>query len=438
MTYKLAWSAAGLCGLLCASGVAALDYDYSLYSSAEYTDNIRQGAGLGGEPPSGSVLEGGIDFDLATGPGTTFASEVSGDFSRRWYSEGGLEAEDRKSLDAILLYQPSSSNFSLAVLESLQQVAEDRRVVRSVNNTRDVNVFSVVPSYFFDLTSRSRIRTTYSYSRIDDELDLASREVNSLTGGYEYQISNLSALSLNVRRSDVEFTDIGNQYEQESAFIRWAYTGRLTNWALDLGQEHIVDQPDVDQVMVNLSLDRQINSFSSLGLAYFQGFSDAVGSQVGGRLTALVPNSEAVFADDLASEKQLTLSYGLVRGHLEGRLALEARTLQSEDIITIGRPVDEDRYRARLGLDYRFNSSNDDLSAFGIGASYRYTNEDFNLTQEFNEINEASLRLTYFATRSTNLFVELRSRNTAGTAPESDTDENAAIIGIRFSPRAGI
>ncbi|MCW8193273.1 hypothetical protein F6455_00545 [Proteobacteria bacterium 005FR1] len=435
MSYRLACSA-GVWGLLCAPVVGALDYDYTLYSSAEYSDNIRQG-GLGDDRPSGNILEGGIDFNVATSADTTFAADVEGDFSRRWYSVDGLDAEDRKFLDAGLLFQPDSSNFRLAVLESLRQVAENRRLARAVNNIRDVNVFSVVPSYFVDLTSRSRIRGTYSYSRIDEELDLATREVNTATVGYEYKVSNLSNVSLNVSQSDIEFTDRGTQYDQESGFFRWTYLGRLTNWALDLGQQRIVGFDDAQEVLVNFSLDRQVSRYSTLGLFYSQGYSDAVGSQVGGRLTQLVPNSEAVYADDLAREQRMTLSYGFARGAIEGRLAVDAQTLESEEAVVIGRRVDEDNYSARLGLDYRFRSRNYDLSDFGIGASFRYRLEEFNITQEETEVNEAALRLTYFATRSTDLFMEVRSRNAAGTAPSSDSDENAIMVGIRFSPRPG-
>ncbi|MGQ9424697.1 hypothetical protein ACXYTJ_01970 [Gilvimarinus sp. F26214L] len=435
MTHKYNRFALGLFGALCAPGLAALEYDYTLYSSAEYSDNVRQGSIDEDDP--GGILTGGIDFGVNNSPGAVVAVDAVGDFSRRYYSEGGLEAEDRKFLDAGLLVQPRSNNFRLAVLESIQQIQEDRRAVRTVNNLRDVNVFSIVPSYHIDLTTRSRVRASYSYSNIDDEIDLASREVNATTVGYEYSVSDLSDWSLNARRSDIDFTDSGQQVDQESAFFRWAYSGDLTTWMLDVGQERVVEAGDTDHALINFSLRRQLNSFSGLGVFYHHGYSDVVDSSVSGRLTRLVPNSDAVFADELAREKQLTLTYDFGRGNLEGIMRLDGRRLSSEEAVSIGMDVDEDRYSANLSLDYRFPSQYYDLSAFGIGATYRYVDERFNIENEQNEINEAAVRLNYFATRSTHFFFEVRSRNTSGTGPMSHTDEASALVGVRFSPRGG-
>lgn len=425
----------GLLIILLVPGVHALEYDYSLYSSAEYSDNIRQG-GLENDI-SGSILRGGVGANLATDAAATLAADLSGDFSKVYYSEGGLETEDRKRLDARLLYQPASSNFRLAVLDSLRQVQEDRRSVRAVNNLRDVNILSVVPSYSFDLTSVSTIVASYSYSRIDDELDLSSRDVESVTVGYQYNMSNLSDLSVHASRSNIEFTDTGQQLDQESAFFRWAYTGVLTNWMLDLGRQNIVQGQDVGTSLISFSVDRQVNNFSQARLFYRQGYSDLVNSNVGGRLVQIVPNIDAVFADELAREKQLALSYDITLGALEGRLGLDARRMQSEEAVSFGRPIDEDRYTASTGLDYRFRSEQQNLSAYGVGASYRYVEEEFKLENESNQINEAAVRVNYFATRSSSFYFEIRSRDTAGTAPRSDTDEKSVLVGFRFSPRGG-
>src|SRR5690606_16215121 len=186
----------GLLGAICAPAASALEYNYELYSSAEFTDNVSQD--LGGSGPSGNILTGGVAFDARTDTSSELTADIAGDFARRHFSTSDLSAETRKFLDASLIYQPNSTNFSVAVLESLQQSQEDRRSLRTVNNLRDINIFSVVPSYFFDLTGRSRLRASYAWSTVDEELDLASRDVQTVTAGYEYRLTNLSNLSLNV------------------------------------------------------------------------------------------------------------------------------------------------------------------------------------------------------------------------------------------------
>lgn len=425
----------GFLGLLVVQTGAALEYGYTAYSSVEYTDNIRQFDSSLRDEEAGSITTGGLQFDAATEGSRTLAADVSGDFARAWYSGQGLEPEDRKFLDASFLLQPQSNNFRLTVLESLQQVAADRRSVRTVNNLRDVNILAVVPSYFVVLTPISRVLASYSYSRVDEEEDTASRDVNAATVGYEHRMSERSRWSLNVSQSQTEFDQTGFQYDQESAFLRWSYDGVLTNWSLDLGQQRVVDYPGSDEALVNFSLDRQVNRFSNVGLFYRQGYTDLTDTSVTGRLTRLVPNSDAVFADELATEDQVIGYYNYTSGPLDLRFSADARQMESKQEVSIGRPVDEDRYGLSAAADYRLRGFRNALANFGVAGSYRYVKEDFHLFDETNDVNEARLRLNYFATRSTTFYGELRSRNASGAGPGSDTDEHSFTIGIRFSPR---
>src|SRR5690606_4399843 len=354
------------------------------------------------------------------------------------FSTSDLSAETRKFLDASLIYQPNSTNFSVAVLESLQQSQEDRRSLRTVNNLRDINIFSVVPSYFFDLTGRSRLRASYAWSTVDEELDLASRDVQTVTAGYEYRLSNLSNLSLNVSRSDIEFDSQPLEYEQERAFLRWTYTGRLTVWNLDIGKQRTVDRPDSDEVLTSFSWERSLSNISTAGFFLRTGYSDALDSAVSGRMLRLVPNSDVALTDDLVTEKQAGVFYEFDRGALGGRLSAEARRLESaEAIYNGGEWVDEERYIGTATANYRFSRGNA-LSPFGISAMFQYMDEQFLEEDLTNEIGEARLRLNYFATRSTQFFFEVRARDASGTGPLSDTDETAALVGVRLSPRGGI
>jgi hypothetical protein len=434
---KGGWSLALAVNCFGIPSLYALDYNYSLYSSAEYTNNIRQAMQETGETVSGNILRGGLGFNLNTEANARLAADVAGNFAKVYYSASDLDAEDHKALDVSFLFQPRSNNFRLALLESLQQVAADRRSVRTVNNLRDVNILSVVPSYFIDLTPVSRIRAAYGYSAIDEEFDDSSRDVTSATVGYQYSVSNLSDWSLNISRSTTKFTDTGQAFDQETVFLRWTYTGVLTNWNLDVGQQRIVEGGNESETLVTFSIARQVNNFSNVGLFYHQGYGDVVNTSVTNRLIQLVPNSDVVFADELAREKQVTLFYELDRGTLGGRLGLEARRLKSEESVAIGGVVDEDRYALNLGMDYRFHDQSNGLSPYGVGAWYRYADEQFNLENENNRIHEAAIRFDYFATRSTRFYVELRSRDTAGTGPAAGTDEHLAVVGFRFAPRGG-
>lgn len=436
MRHKNKYLMGAILSLCCGAPSWALDVDYTLHSSAEVTDNIRQSGA--DDDVSGNILRAGILFNINTDENATLAADVAGDFTHIYYSEGGLDGENRKNLDLSAVWRPPSTNFQLTVLNALRQIQEDRRLVRDVNNIRDYNIFSVIPSYHYDLTTRSRINTSYSYSVITDELDLASRDVSTVALGYEYQVSNLSSLSLNVSQSDIEFTDTGQELDQQSAFGRWIYRGRVTSWMLDVGRQRITEVNDAEVTLVNFSVVRQLNRISELGLYYRQGYGDVVGSAVGGRLSMLVPNTDAIYAEELAREKQGSLIYRMTLNNLEGAIRAEARRWESEEAVSIGYAVDEDRYILTLGGDYRFRSADQGLSRYSLGMWYRYMDERFNLDDLDHQINEVGVRLNYFASQTTQLFFELRSRNTSGTGPMSSTDENAGMVGIRFSPTGAL
>lgn len=436
MVYKHNYLIAALLTFFYGAESWALELDYTLHSSAEVSDNIRQSGG--DEDISGNILRAGILFDARTDESATLQADMSGDFSHIYYSEGGLDSENRKNLDLSGVWTPSNTNFQLTVLNAMRQIEEDRRLTRSVNNIRDYNIFSVIPSYYYDLTTRSRLNASYSYSVVTDELDLASRDVSTVALGYEYQVSNLSAWSLNVSQSDIEFTDTGQELEQQSAFARWVYRGRATNWMLDVGRQRITEVNDAEVTLINLSVVRDLNRFSDFGLHYRQGYGDVVGSAISGRLSLLVPNIDAIYAEELAREKQLSLVYRLTRGNLEGGVRAEARRWESEEAVSIGYGVDEDRYSFNVGADYRFASADHGLSRYSLGMWYRYMEEHFNLDDLDHEINEVAVRLNYYASRNTQLFFEVRTRNTAGTGPMSSTDENVGMVGIRFSPTGAL
>ncbi|MEX1033991.1 MAG: hypothetical protein WDZ30_11570 [Cellvibrionaceae bacterium] len=377
-------------------------------------------------------------FNLNTESNAVLATDLTGDFGKIWYSAGDLDNEDRKDLSASFLFQPSSTNFRLAILESLRQVAADRRTVRTVNNRRDVNIFAVVPSYFIDLSPVSRIRVAYSYSRIDEEFDASSRDVKSVTAGYQYRVSNMSSWSLNASQSNIEFIDTGQEFDQESAYFRWSYEGLLTNWNLDLGRQQIVDGENTDETLLTFSIDRDVNNFATVGLFYYQGYNDVINTSVSNRLTQLVANEDAVFAEEIAKEQSSSVFYDYTRDRLGARVSLETRELKSEEALSIGREVDEERHGIRFSSNYRFRDDGYNLSRFGVAVNYRYSREVFNLEDEEIRVNEGGIRLDYYANRSVRMFFGLSSRNAAGTGFRAETDERSVIVGIRFAPRGGI
>ena len=416
-------------------------YDYSIFAEALKSDNIQQASSnlnLGADPQSGNIYEGGIRFDLANTPNATFAFAADGEFSRTKYQVENLEPEDNKRLNASLIFQPSNINFSLSILDQLRQVSANRQATQQVNNLSDVNVFSIVPAYFINLTSASRIDLNYRYSDIEEEQNLNSRTIGSSTVAYRRQVNQYTSWSVNAVDSHTEFKDTEFEFDQQSVFFRWQHTGDVTNYNLDFGRQRVLGEDNADdvyQTYVGVSLNREINTFSDLELQYFQGYSDAVNVDVSNTITQTSANDQAAFVQGLVRETQASVIYNYTNRNFTSRWQAQTRDLESEDDFAgnIGN-IDENRDSVQVDFEYRFTTAQSP-SRFGIQLSYFYETSEFHINDVETKIGEGRIRFNYFPTPKLTTYLQVVERNTSGTGPQSDTDETRYIFGIEFAPR---
>lgn len=434
--------------LLLASGVVGaekVDIGYSFFSNYEYSDNVSQLAGNQGtvsiDPPSGSSLEYGLRFDLETEQTAVLAAKIDANVSRINYkiNESGteLDDDDRKNIQASVLFQPRTNNFRLSIIDSLRQEKSDRTNVQGVNNTTDVNVFSITPSYFFRLNERSRINVQYIYSDLDEDVEDATQLDSSKVSttaelGYQRQVSNFLNWSLNANHVETEFKELNLEFDQDAIFLRIVKSGSLTNFSLDVGRQRAIDSNDVDayQNLIGFSLSRKINRTSDFTLLYRKGFSEAVNINVSNTLVQLQANNQSAFVDGIAREERLDVKYDYIKESFGLHFGLYGQDIKSEDELQNIELDDERILGYMLGIDYRF---------FGnrciVGLDYVHEKTEFNLINQENEIDAVTLRIDNNLSKKWTMSFSLGSRNTKGSQVQDGVEEKKAILGLEFFPK---
>lgn len=422
-----------------------VDIGYSFFSNYEYSDNVSQLADIQGatpvDPPSGNGLEYGLRIDLKTEQTAVLAATFDANLSQIKYSidESGFDLEDdtRKNIQASVLLQPRTNNFRLSIIDSLQQVKADRSSVQGVNNTADVNVFSVTPSYFFRINERSKINLKYTYSDVDEDVEDTTQQNSSKTStttelGYQRQLSRFLDWSLIANHVETEFEEPNLKFDQDAIFLRVVKTGTLTNYSLDLGRQRAIDENDVDsyQNLIGFSLGRKINRTSDLTMLYRKGFSEAVNINVSNTLVQLQANNQSAFVDGIAREERLDVKYDYVKENLGLHLGLYGQDIKSEDELLNITLDDERNLGYQLGFDYRFLGNR-----YVFRLNYLHEKTEFNLVDQENEVDTVTMRIDNNLSKKWTISFSLASRNAEGSQTQNEVEEKKAILGLEFFPK---
>ncbi len=422
-----------------------VDIGYSFFSNYQYSDNVSQLADIQGpvnfEPPSGNAWENGVRFDLKTEQTAVVAASIDADLSRTKYSvnESGfdLDDDDTKNINASILVQPRTNNFRLSILDSLQQIKADRTNVQGVNNTSDVNVFTVSPSYFFRLNEQSRITTKYTYTDLKEDVEDAtqldsSNNSSSTELSYQNKISRFVDWSLVATHATTEFDSTNQEFDQDALFLRVIKTGTLTNYSLDFGRQRAIDANDDDayQNLIGFSLGRKINKTSDLTMLYRKGFSEAVNVSVSNNLVQLQANNQSAFANGIAKEERLEIKYDYVKESIGVHFRVFGQDIESVDEIQNITLDDERNLGAQLGFDRRFLGDR-----LVLTLNYQHEKNEFRITDQENSVNDISLRIDNNLSKKWTISFTVGSRNAEGSQTQNEIEEKKAIFGLEFFPK---
>jgi hypothetical protein len=418
----------------------AIEFDYSLYSTLRYSDNLAQS----NEQVSGTSLNTGGTFNFANENQNVWAVDFSGAVSQEYFSVDSLDTQDRNQVSASIEYKSPSSNFEFLVRDDYSQAPRDRFALQEVNNLVNVNVLTARPSYFYQFTPLDTINTEITYLQSTREgldtnvlgqesLDFIniSKEIR-----YEKTINTSQTLSLVFDTIETEFEEenLGVNFKQDNFFMRWIGAGRLNQVQLEVGQTKVTnDEQNFDTELYNVLYSRQINSNHSFGASYRNSVNFVVSESF---------IDQNVVVDDQIGNfgsaqkiKTFNVNYTFSGDALNGIFQIF-----SADYEGIDRANSEKRSGASFTGTYSLSQIFEAAPQTNLVLNIQTTTNEFNnLTDESvaNDVEVYSARFNYFIRPTFSVYFQLLKRNVSSTSTTTDFvsgDSESASIGISYTP----
>ncbi len=427
--------------LLSVQSLHAIEFEYSLFSTYRYSDNLAQN----NLQLSGTALNSGGTFNFENESQNVWSVDFSGSISKEWFSIDEIDTQDRNRLSASIEYTSPTSNFEFLLRDDYSQAPRDRFAVSDVDNTVDVNVVTIRPSYFFTITPLDVINAEVTYldsRREGEDVDVVGQEsfdfINiSRELRYEKTINKSSDISLVLENVTTEFNEdsLGRDFEQDNVFLRWVGRGRLNQIQLEIGQATVINenQEDFDTELLNILYSRQITGNANLGISLRNSVNFVVSESF---------IDDSINVDDQIGSfgsaqkvKSLNVLYDMTGDSLSGNFQLFKAVYEG-----VSQSNSEDRMGAGLSLTYS-------LSQYFSSAPQ--TNLTLNLERNKNEFENAaganikndewvySLQFNYFAKASLSYFVQYLQRDASSTSTTSaflSGDAESISVGFNYSP----
>lgn len=255
----------------------AVDIDYSLNAGVERNDNVTL---VELDPIEEDIFRAGLDFAL-THDTSTIQTIVAGRAEYRNY----LDNTFADTVDGLL-----AGYFNwVAIPQRLSFTVEDSLTVQPVNtlaantpgNRQQVNVLSLGPNLYFDLSNSLRGQAELRYSSSDAEI---SDEFNSQRLGLAVrtvkELGPTSQLSLNLQAQRVDFDDdvVARDYSRQDIFGRYARELSHFTLGLDAGYSRLSYKSGGDvraEPLLRANIDWLPNETHRFSLTGSQQFSDA-------------------------------------------------------------------------------------------------------------------------------------------------------------------
>lgn len=312
-------TAAGVAiALAIGSGPAvAVDLDYSINAGVERNDNVTL---VEFDPIEEDIVRAGMDFAL-THDTSTIQTIVAGRAEYRGYL--GNTFDD--TVDGLL-----AGYFNwIAIPERLSFTVEDSLTVQPVNtlasntpgNRQQVNVLSLGPNLYFDLTDSLRGQAELRYSSSDAEVtDQFNSQRLGLAVRTVKELGPTSQLSLNLQGQRVDFDNdvVARDYTRQDIFARYARELSHFTVGLDAGYSRLSYRTGGDvraEPLLRANIDWLPNETHRFSLTGSQQFSDAATDALTGigENSVTVPGqlqvSDAVVNASPYKERRLSLGY---------------------------------------------------------------------------------------------------------------------------------
>lgn len=425
-----------------AGNLSAIEYNYSIFATTLYNDNFNSNL----EDPSGYSLNSGVSFRINTDQNSDWILDATGVYSKEFFSLSQLPSQSTNQLSFDLNYDAADSNFGLLLRDDFSQTPQNRTSTQGVNNLTDVNVVTVRPEYFFNLTSLDKLyfEATRIKSDRTDQSEIVSdglsfdtkTEIKSVR--LERKLNETSEFSIVASETDTDFeSDTGvdsSDFVQDDRYFRWVGRGTYNQLQVEYGTSEIIDEEgrNFDTDLLNVIYNRQINSSHELALSYREGFDVQLSDNS-------IDGSVNVSDDSFGAAQEFTsanLSY-IVSGTFVNV------TFNLFDLQFNGTGNDTEELRKGISLSASYSLARVFSTAIdtNVAIDFRKSENTF-IALDGSTINTETqtidLRFNYVYSPTMSYFASLNIRATDSDNPINQLnggDSNSIGVGFVYTPR---
>ncbi|MEP1743955.1 MAG: hypothetical protein ABJI60_16760 [Kangiellaceae bacterium] len=419
----------------------AIEFEYSLFSTYRYSDNLAQN----NLQLSGTALNSGGTFAFENEARNVWTVDFSGAISKEWFSIDELDRQDRNQLSASIEYGSPNSNFEFLLRDDYSQAPRDRFAVQEVGNLVDVNVVTVRPSYFFNITPLDLINAEVTYldsKREGEDSDVIGQEsfdfVNiSREVRYEKTLNSSSDASLVVESVTTRFNEdsIGTDFDQENVFLRWVGRGRLNQIQVEIGQATVTNEndEDFDTELLNILYNRQITGSANIGVSIRNSVNFVVSESF---------IEDSINVDDQIGSfgsaqkvKSININYDMTGDSLSGNFQIFKANYSG-----LSGSNSEDRLGAGVTMTYSLSQYFSSAPQTNITAVLERNKTEFENAAGTDIQNDEwlySVQFNYFAKASLSYFIQYLQRDVSSTSTTSaflSGDAESISVGFNYSP----
>lgn len=413
----------------------SIDFGYFLSQDVFFSNNINQS--VEGEEISGSGYVSGIGANLDVLDSTDLYIDMRTYYYVTQYSTDEIEREDNTFLNANLIYAPSNSHMSIALMDELTQVPADRF---SVDDTKDLDVFNIAairPAYYLSFGRLDKLGFEYLYVNLNDINANniggdTSRINNRFSIDYLKTLSKLSSFSLVVSQGETIFDEeSGIDYQQTDGFFRWYRSKKNTNIGFSLGRSRVKTEENTvfNEDYFEFTLTRRVNSKNSVNILMTSGFNTIVDPIFGDEIEPIRVGEQTVFFAQAVSQDQIKISYSISDRIYFNRLSYQYTIIDNPDF-----EAKETQHRLDYFFSYpisrMFNS--DKIINFVFRAEG--TSVAIKEADQQALIGRAQLGVEYSPRPNFLVTTALKSRRTKSINDDSKSDELSFFLGVKFSP----
>lgn len=419
--------------LLALPGLVAANTDVKLEvgTSVRHTDNI---ALREDDPTTETVLSPDLNFE-AEKSGSGVQLIARGGLEYQHFLGGEFDPELRGNFVGHMEWSPIPDRIKLVLEDYLSYQPVDVLSSDRPDNSQQLNVFVIGPSFYFQPGAGTRANVDLRYSRNDaEETAQFNSERGKVTAQLVRELSPVSRVAANASSSATRFeqSDAFPDYTRHEGYLSYGRNLRRLDMAFDVGRSwmNLGDASSHESSLARVVIDWRLSARSELNVRLNHEFSDAAGELMlrasdFGNPTAnfgRTSDNSIVVAPDIYRQRHYQLAYK----RAGDRVQFSIEPWYEDNRYVVNTDLNNELRGGRIDIGYRFKPNTS--LAFNLSrVDRRYSN----LFRDDEDVS-GSIGLTHEFSRHWTMRGDVIHRKRDSNAAGLNYDESSVYVRLAY------